>query len=237
MRSLLDVIFPPLCPVCECVVSKKSTFCGDCWPKLNFISDPFCTQCSLPFESSILEENSAFYKCASCLQTPPAFSLSRSVYVYDDVCRKMILSFKHGQSLHLGPVLADGMWHAGKFLLESADVMLPVPLHWKRLYKRGFNQSAVLARHISALSKKPVALNLLKRTQNTPSQGILSLEDRAKNVKNCFKVSDSHQIKNRIVVLIDDVMTTGATLNASAHALLRAGAKEVRTLCIARVKP
>ena len=168
--------------------------------------------------------------------SPPSFSATRSVYVYDDLSKKMILSLKHGSALHLAPFLAQGLWQAGKELVNAADLIVPVPLHWRRLYSRGFNQSALLAQHLHKISHKPVSLNVLKKIRHTPSQGGLSLEERISNVAHCFKVSHPLKIKDKSIVLVDDVMTTGATLNACANTLLKAGAKEVTVLCVARVK-
>jgi ComF family protein len=148
----------------------------------------------------------------------------------------MVLSFKHGNALYIAPFLAQGLLNIGSDLLRTADLILPVPLHWRRLYNRGFNQAAVVAQHLGKISHKPVSVNILKRIQNTPFQGNLSLEERIKNVAHCFKVSKPQKIKNKSILLVDDVMTTGATLNACAKTLLKVGAKEINVLCVARVK-
>lgn len=235
MRALLDLILPPLCPLCRKIVSHKNAACSSCWQQLNFISTPFCSQCSLPFETLDLE-NSSFQKCGACLHSPPSFSNARAAYVYDDVSKKMILSFKHGEALHLTPFLTHALVTAGRDLFRQTDVIVPVPLHWYRLYKRGFNQAALLAQRLGKMIHKPVGLAFLKRIKNTPSQGSLSLENRVKNVAHCFKVCDPSQVKDKSILLIDDVITTGATLNACALTLLRAGGKEVNILCVARVK-
>lgn len=236
MRVLLDLILPPLCPLCHTIVPHKSTVCPPCWQELSFISDPFCAQCALPLEVSTPEENLSFQKCGACLESPPSFSNARAAYVYDSVSKKMILSFKHGEALSLAPFLGQALWQSGKELVATADLLIPVPLHWRRLYKRGFNQSSLLAQRVGKLGNKPVSLNVLKRIHNTPSQGNLSLEERIKNMKECFKVVRPEKIKNKSILLIDDVMTTGATLNACAKTLLKAGAEKVTVLCVARVK-
>lgn len=237
MRALLDLVFPPRCPLCRTIVSHTTTACADCWQQLNFISSPFCCQCGLPFEASDSEENASLLKCISCLEVPPAFSSARSAYVYDAASKKMILSFKHGSAFHLMPFLTQALVGAGQELFKDVDVLIPVPLHWRRLYKRGFNQSALLAQHLGHALKKEVDISSLKKTKNTPSQGDLSLEDRRKNVAACFQISSPAKIKNKSILLIDDVMTTGATLNACAKILLKeGGAKDVKALCLARVK-
>ena len=236
MRALLDLILPPLCPLCCTIVPHKNTVCPPCWKELSFISAPFCPQCALPFETSAPEEGLSFQKCGACLQAPPSFSSARAAYVYDSVSRKMILSFKHGEALSLAPFLGQALWHSGKDLVTAADLIVPVPLHWLRLYKRGFNQAAILAQWVGKLSSKPVSLNALKKIHNTVSQGNLSWEGRSKNVAHCFKVSNSKKIKDKSILLIDDVMTTGATLNACSKILLKEGAKKVTILCVARVK-
>lgn len=235
--NLLDFVFPPRCPLCCQIVSQANTSCASCWQQLNFISSPFCYQCGLPFDFSDGEDSLAFQKCLSCLESPPAFSLARSAYVYDDLSKKMILSFKHGSSFHLIPFFTHALATAGQDLFKDIDLIIPVPLHWYRLYKRGFNQSSLLAQYLGKLIQKKVNVSGLKKIKNTPSQGGLSVEERKKNVSHCFKVHSPQKIKNKSILLVDDVMTTGATLNACAHILLKEGqAKEVRTLCLARVK-
>ena len=235
MKVLLDYIFPPVCPLCQTVTPEKNTVCPTCWGKISFISPPFCAQCSLPFEAGSIDTN-LLQKCGSCLASPPSFSSARSSYVYDDFSKKLILSFKHGSALHAAPLLSQWMFASGREILTTCDLIVPVPLYWRRLYKRGLNQAALLVQNLGRLSKKPICLTALKRTVHTPSQGTLSLKDRSKNVASCFKVPLKKIIENKSIVLVDDVMTTGATLDACSKALLKNGAKDVKVLCVARVK-
>jgi ComF family protein len=237
MRALLDLVFPPRCPLCRTVVSHTTTACADCWQQLNFISPPFCWQCGLPFETSDSEEDASLLKCISCLEAPSAFSSARSAYVYDAASKKMVLSFKHGSAFHLLPFLTQALVTAGQAFFKEVDLLVPVPLHWRRIYKRGFNQSALLAQHLGKALKKEVDISSLKKIKNTLSQGELSLEERQKNVATCFQITSPSKIKNKSILLIDDVMTTGATLNACAKILLKeGGAKDVKALCVARVQ-
>ncbi len=235
LEKILNFLLPPQCPFCRSIVSSYACVCGACWSKMNFISKPCCSQCARPFDYG---EEAALLKCGLCLEKNPFYKMSHAAFLYDDFSKRLILSLKHGGALHLAPLIAKWMVHGAGEILKDADYLVPVPLHWTRLIKRGYNQSSVLAREVSRLAGVPVSFNGLQKVKRTASQGKFALKDRYKNVRGAFQVSRFHveKFKGKRVVLIDDVRTTGATLNSAAGALLQAGAWEVRTLCASRVK-
>jgi ComF family protein len=168
---------------------------------------------------------------------PPAYDRARAVVRYDDISRALVLSFKYGDRLDLTPMMGKWMARAGRELLSEADALLSVPLHWSRLWARRFNQSAALAGAISDIAGVPVLHGTLKRVRATPQQVGLSKTERADNVQGTFRVpaDEKAQVAGRRLVLIDDVLTSGATVDTCARALLRAGAAHVDVLVFARV--
>jgi ComF family protein len=207
--------------------------CGTCWSKLSFISHPYCDHCGLPFDYDIDDE----LRCGSCLTKPPSYRKARSAVIYDDVSKELILKFKHGDGTYLTPAFTDWMLVAGAELLQSADYLIPVPLHWRRLIRRRYNQAALLAQGLAQKTKKPVLLNALKRTRNTPSQGHLTHKEREHNVKNAFSLKPKFagRLKDKHVVLIDDVMTSGSTIQACTQVLIDQGVTTVNVLTLAKV--
>jgi len=175
--------------------------------------------------------------CAACLRRPPIYDKARSCMVYDEGCRAVILSFKYADRTDMAPVMAAWLQRAGADVIEQADLIAPVPLHWSRLVFRKFNQSAELARHLAQKSHKTYAPDIIRRKRRTPSQAGLNGKARAKNVRGAFAVSKkaAARIAHKRVLLIDDVMTTGSTINACAGVLLWAGAAGVDVLTLARV--
>ena len=173
--------------------------------------------------------------CAACLESPPLFRQARAALIYDDASKALILRFKHGDQLQAVRVLTPWLAEAGAELIAQADVFVPVPLHRWRLLKRRYNQSALLAARLARQSGKAAAVDALVRVRATPPQGHLKRAERAANVRGAFRVRDARAIAGKRVLLVDDVMTTGATLNACAGALLDAGALSVDVLCVARV--
>ncbi|UNM06534.1 MAG: ComF family protein [Holosporaceae bacterium] len=216
------------------MVDHESTLCATCWPKIEFIAPPYCDQCGLPLETASLHEKE---KCLSCLHHSFSFIENRSAILYTHTSKKMILDLKHGHKLSIAPLLAAWAAHRGKAVIQKSDLLVPVPLHWTRLLKRGFNQAAVLTQHIGKRTNKSYLLNTLKRIKKTPSQEGLTAHARQKNMQHAFVVDKPEKIKGKSILLIDDVMTTGATLDASAKVLIQSGAKCVRTLTIGRVRP
>ena len=233
LKKLLDLILPPLCPLCKKPVVNEHSLCADCFKKLEFIGEPCCHICGRPFSFDVLGDRT----CAQCLATPPLFTQAKSVAIYDDISKKLILAFKHGASLDLLPLLSKLMLLRGQSLVEQADLIIPVPLHRFRLLKRKYNQSALLAKHIAKHSQKTCAPDGLKRIRSTPTQGKLSPTERKKNVANAFRINPRLAVKDKTVLLIDDVLTTGATANECSRILIEAGAKQVLLLTFASTAP
>ncbi len=175
--------------------------------------------------------------CGACLAQPPAYDTARAALTYNDGSRSMILKFKHGDALHLAPAFAEWMQRAGSVLLAETDIITPVPLHWRRLALRRYNQAALLAARLGRATQTTVILDLLERRKATPSQGQRNRAARLQNVKGAFQVKPAHaaRVKGQRILLIDDVMTTGATVNECAAALKKSGAAAVNILTIARV--
>lgn len=203
------------------------------WAKLRFLSDPLCARCGTPFEIAV----DPGQVCGACLARPPAYDRARAALEYGDVSRDLVLALKYqGRRDGLG-LLARWMAGAGRDLLNDADLIVPVPLHYFRLVRRGFNQSVWLAAALSRSSGTRLAVDVLKRTRSTPIQGGLSADGRRRNVQGAFRVRRSREglVKDQKILLVDDVLTTGATAEACSRALKRAGAGCVDVLTLARV--
>jgi ComF family protein len=233
-RRALDFVLPPLCLKCRELVSDPQSLCAACWVELKFLAEPLCACCGLPFPHTLGEG----VKCAACLARPPVFDRARAAIAYDDASRDLILPLKHADRLEAASVFGRWMASAARDLVAEADLVVPVPLHWRRLVKRRYNQAAVLAFAIAKRSTLHVDTAALVRAKATVSQGEMpSARARLKNVARAFVVPDAHKrrIAGRHILLVDDVLTTGATLNACAKALKRAGASTVSAVTLARV--
>jgi ComF family protein len=232
-RLLLDVALPPLCPACREPVGDVGGLCAVCWSKLGFITRPYCERLGIPFAY----DPGPGILSMQAIADPPAYTRARAVARYDDVARALVHALKYGDRLDLAPTLGQWMATSGRELLADADALVPVPLHWRRLWARRFNQSAALATAISQASNVPVAATVLKRVKATPHQVGLSKAERAQNVQGAFRVPPAARAETagRRLVLVDDVLTSGATVDACARALLRGGAVQVDVLVFARV--
>lgn len=204
-----------------------------CWPEAGFIERPFCERLGTPFPA----DHGGALISPSALAEPPAYARARAVARYSGVMRDLVHLMKYGDRMDLIRSLAAWMNRAGAELLADADILVPVPLHWGRLWRRRFNQSSALAHEISKLSRVRVADDLLVRLRATAPQFGLPRRRRAENVQGAFAVPETLRIevKGRKAVLVDDVLTTGATVDACTKALLRAGASRVVILVLARV--
>ena len=235
-NQIIDFVLPPRCIVTGDIVEKQGVLSADAWSDLNFIADPQCNRCGLPFDF-IEEYNAGDDVCGACLKAPPIYSQARSALIYDDASRDIILGFKHGDQTHSVPCFIPWLNQAGAGFLDKADFLMPVPLHRWRILRRRFNQSAIIAKALSQNIKIPFILNGLERVRATPTQGYLQANERKKNVKNAFIVPDEviPKIRHKRIVLIDDVFTTGATVSECTKALLNNGAGTVDILTLARV--
>ena len=232
LRVGLDVALPPLCPACREPV-RDTALCPACWSKLTFIAPPYCERLGTPFAY----DSGPGMLSMEAIADPPAYGRARAAVRFDEVARALVHALKYGDRLDLAPTMGHWAANAGRELLAEADALVPVPLHWRRLWARRFNQSALLAAAISGHCGVPVAYRALGRVKATAQQVGLSRAERAGNVQGAFRVAaDARaEVTGRRLVLIDDVLTSGATIDACARALLRAGARNVDVLVFARV--
>jgi ComF family protein len=228
----LDIALPTLCPACREPVAGHG-LCAPCWSKLSPIARPYCERLGIPFAY----DPGPGVLSMEAIADPPAYHRARAAVRFDDVARALVHALKYGDRLDLAPTMGRWMTRAGGELLADADALIPVPLHWRRLWSRRFNQSALLARTIAAESGVAVADSALKRVKATAQQVGLSQAERAQNVQGAFRVPPEQKasVANKRLILIDDVLTSGATSDACARALLRAGARSVDLLVFARV--
>ena len=216
---------------CRTAVSDPG-LCADCWGGIAFLDGPGCACCGLPFPVEMEGENF----CAACLARRPAFDTARAILAYDDKSRGAILALKHADRLDLVPGFARWLARTGRASLGDCDLIVPVPLHRWRLWQRRYNQSAELARRLAADSAVTADPFVLVKSRPTPSQGTMaSAKARRRNVQRAFQVPDPARVAGKRILLLDDVLTTGATAEACARALKRAGATRVHVLALARV--
>jgi ComF family protein len=231
-RLALDIALPTLCVACREPVAGDGV-CATCWARLSFIAPPFCPRLGIPF----IYDPGPGLLSMEAIANPPAYARARAAVRYDDVARTLVHALKYQDRTDLAPALGRWMARAGHELLGEADVLVPVPLHWRRGWSRRYNQSGALARIIARQSGVKVASEALRRVRPTQQQIGLTRSQRASNVQGAFKVAAHRQseIAGRRVVLVDDVLTSGATVDACARALLRAKAASVDVLVFARV--
>ena len=234
LSQIIKIFLPPRCIKCGVVLSDDDGLCPQCFNELNFITAPYCYKCGYPFEEAVSSKKLICANCAKKHKTP--FRLNRSALYYDDISKDLILALKFMDKTENAKTLAKWLCMAGYDIWkEEVDILVPVPLHYKRLIKRRYNQSALLAKELSKLTGIKVDYTSLIKHKATKPQVQFSGHERVKNVRGAFSVKHPENIKGQRVVLIDDVMTTGSTLKECALALKKAGAKSVDTLTIARV--
>jgi ComF family protein len=231
-RLALDIALPTLCVSCREPVDGEGV-CAECWAKLSFIAPPYCPRLGIPF----VYDPGPELLSMEAIANPPAYQRARAAVRYDEVARTLVHALKYQDRTDLAPAMGRWMARAGQELLGEADALVPVPLHWRRGWSRRYNQSGALARVISRQSGVKLASEALRRVRATEQQIGLSRSQRASNVQGAFKVAAdrSADIAGRRVILVDDVLTTGATVDACARALLRARAARVDVLVFARV--
>ena len=233
--NIVNIIFPNRCLGCGSVeIEKDREFCPSCWGELIFLKAPYCSCCGLPFifEDSLDAANESL--CDHCNKKPPAYNKARCLFVYNDVIKKSILSLKHYDNTQYAKTFAKLMARMQTELCQEVDIIVPIPLHWKRLILRQYNQAALIAKHLGNILEKPVDYKNLIRSTNTKSQGHQSRKNRQTNVENAFKLKEQAVFKDKNILLIDDVMTTGSTLHEAAKALKLAKPKNIHCLSIAR---
>ncbi|MEI8393154.1 MAG: ComF family protein [Rhodospirillaceae bacterium] len=230
---ILDVVLPQRCPACNSQVETRGGLCVPCWCALSFIGPPLCLCCGLPFELDIGGDA----LCGDCMTERPSFGRARAVMVYNDASRPLVLGLKYADQTYAAAVYGSWLVRAGADLLADATLVTPVPLHRWRLLWRRYNQSALLAASVCRLTGLLHLPDLLERHRPTPVQGGLNRKDRHRNVAGAFRVRPSRaaRVREANIVLIDDVLTTGATLAECADVLMQAGAARVDVLTLARV--
>ena len=234
LSGLADFAYPPCCLSCKAAVDEAGALCTACWVAMPFIERPFCERLGTPFAQDL----GPGLLSPAAHSDPPVFARARAVATYEDgPARRLVQRLKFSDRLDLAPAMARWMARAGADLTAEADCVIPVPLHRFRLWSRRFNQAAALAQGVARLAHVPYAPLVLKRVKRTRPQVGLTREARAANVQGAFRVEPSaaHVIAGARVLLVDDVLTTGATLNAASRVLLRAGAVRVDVLTFARV--
>lgn len=226
LNSLLRILFPEKCPLCQ----KPSTsheiapICPECWQTINFYNGPRCERCGRPLVSDVS------ITCGECLENEPAFTSARSFGLYEGVLKEAINLFKYHGIKRLARPLSRMM---ARIERPYIDAIVPVPLHKGRLREREFNQSALLARYLSRYLKIPLITDCLIRVKATAPQVGLSARERKRNTRNAFRVKDANMIKKKNIILVDDVITTGATVRECSKILRKAGAGEIHVIALA----
>ena len=233
IRTIGNVMIPPQCPSCHQVVSSDG-ICGECWSRLKAITTPACVQCGRGFDF-----DAGVSRCGQCLTQPPDFDRSIAAIRYNAMSKRLILGLKYAGRHDMTPILGRMMANQGASLLHQADWIVPLPLHWTRHFTRGYNQSAELARaaiKAAGVSPKTYRPDLIRRSKRTENQGHKTRQQRRQNMRGAFRLhADNTCVKGATILIIDDVLTTGASLSSVARCLKAGGAKEVAVLVVARV--
>lgn len=232
-KSLTDYLFPPVCLSCMTSLEIPNTICPNCWQNINFLTQPLCEINGTPFPFDIEPGTIS----AAALKNPPSYDKARGVAAYDGTMKELIHKLKYNDRHELLNLFTNWMKFSGKELIEQSDIILPIPLYKTRLWQRRFNQSALLAKRLSEITSLPYECAILRRQKKTRSQVGLTSKERYQNLKNAFVIEQNkkEKLENKTVLLIDDVITTGATINSAALSLKNSGAKTVYILSLAIV--
>jgi len=234
MQALLHVVYPPQCLTCDARVTTDFGLCGECWRETPFIIGLTCTKCGTPLPG---DDQAAEVLCDDCLTLARPWGKGCAALLYKDNARKLVLSLKHGDRIDLARPAAAWMARAAQPRLVPDMLVAPVPLHWLRLLKRRYNQAALLSGGVAKLAGLEHCPDLLQRRCNTGSQDDRSRDGRFANMASALTAHPRHakRIEGRHILLVDDVMTSGATLASAAEACIASGAKDVSILVMARV--
>lgn len=232
LQAAIAIVYPPVCVACQAATGEAQALCAVCWSGLPLIERPYCERLGTPFAIDL----GPGLLSPAAIADPPVFDRARAACRFDGTARELVHRLKYGDRTELALTLGRMMAQAGHELLGEAEIVAPIPLHRSRLWSRRFNQAAALADVIARQAGRPLAPMLLARVRRTRRQIGLSRSQRADNLQGAFRVPQATrpQVEGRRVLLIDDVLTTGATANAAARALLRAGARAVDVLTFAR---
>jgi ComF family protein len=230
LKGIVDLALPPRCPGCGAVTAADHRFCPRCWAQLHFLGPPWCAACHLPFD----HDRGADARCDACTARPPAHDGIRAAVAYGPVARTVALKLKYGGRLACAETMARAM---ARLMPDGTELLVPVPLHRWRIWSRGYNQAALIARALARPAGLPVAADLLRRTRRTPVLRGMGPAARREAVAGAFVLAPGGAalLGGRRVVLVDDVHTSGATAQACVGVLKAAGAAEVILLCWARV--
>ncbi len=227
LKQVLDFALPPRCAGCGTIVADLHSFCPECWTRVESLGESGCSTCGIPLEATDADT------CGFCIAKPPRIGRTRAALAYDELSRSIALRLKHGRKVALARTMARYM--APLVRSDGEPLLVPVPLHRSRLWSRGINQSALVARELAKTTGPRADPCLLKRVTQTPALKGMSLRQRRKLVAGAFKMKPEADLQGRTIVLVDDVLTTGSTANACARALEQAGAGRVELVSWARV--
>lgn len=235
MKGALRLLYPPQCLCCGAGVDHEGALCPDCWRETNFISGCACDRCGAPLPGETASDGMAM-TCDDCMIMARPWDRGRAALVYGKTGRSVVLALKHGDRADLAPALSGWLYQAALPLIGPDTIVAPVPLHWQRLMRRKYNQAALLALGVADRASVPHLPGLLRRLRHTPGQDHRSVGDRFANIAGALAVDPAlrARILGRPVLLIDDVMTSGATLAAASEALLAAGSGPVSVAVLAR---
>lgn len=232
LHAMVSLLYPPACVICSADVTSRKYLCGECETKLVRIKPPFCSKCSEPFQGAITNP----FNCANCAHRTLYFENAVSAFRSGGILRRVILDFKYRRQIHLRHLVASWLFAAlddDRLRVREFDLIIPVPLHPARERERGFNQAALLAELLSARMSIP-ARPVLERTRYTTTQTAFDRAERMENLRGAFRLRKNADVRQRRILLIDDVLTTGSTLSECARVLRRGGARSVHAATAAR---